>query len=148
MAHKYETEEKIKHFLKFTKTITGNKIQTLRTDNGKEFVNTKVRKLLEDKGVIHETTVPYSPEQNGKAEKDMRTIVEAARTMMQAKKLNKNLWAEAVNTSVYVLNRTSKSKVREKTPFQVWTGKDFDLKSLQIFGSEVYVHTPKEKRQK
>lgn len=109
MSHKSETEEKIRHFLKFAETITGSKIQTLRTDNGLEFVNTRVKKLLEKKGIIHETTVSYSPEQNGKAERNMRTIVEVARTMLQAKRMNKNLWAEAVNTSVYVLNRSSKS---------------------------------------
>lgn len=85
MSHKSETEEKVRHFLKFAETITGNKIQTLRTDNGLEFVNIKIKKLLEKKGIIHETTVSYSPEQNGKAERDMRTIVEAARTMLQAK---------------------------------------------------------------
>lgn len=130
MSHKSETEEKIRHFFKLTETTTGSKIQTLRTDNGREFVNTIVKKLLEEKGIIHETTVSYSLEQNGKAERDMRTIVEAVRTMMQAKRMNKNLWAETVNTSVYVLNRTSKSRVQEITPFQLWTGKDFDLKNL------------------
>jgi len=80
MSHKSETEEKIRHFLKFAETITGSKIQTLRTDNGLEFVNTRVKKLLEKKDIIHETTVSYSPEQNGKAERNMRTIVEVART--------------------------------------------------------------------
>lgn len=107
-----------------------------------------MKKLLKETGVIHETTVSYSPEQNGKAERDMRTIVEASRTMIYAKKLNKYLWGEAVNASVYVLNRTGISRLQEKTPFQVWTGKNFDLKNLQIFGNEVYVHAPKEKRKK
>ena len=148
MSHKSETEEKIRHFLKFAETTTESKIRTLRTDNGKEFVNTRVKRLLEEKGIFHETTVPYSPEQTGKAERDMRTIVEAARTIMQAKGLNKDLWAEAVNTSVYVLNRTSKSRVQGITPFKAWTGKDFDLRNLQVFGTDVYVHIPKEKRKK
>lgn len=148
MKRKSETVGKIKHFLKFTKSTTGNTVRTLRTDNGLEFVNSGVKSLLEDNGVIHETTVPYTPEQNGKAERDMRTIVEAARTMIQAKRLKKDMWAEAVNTTVYVLNRTSKSTVQGKTPFEVWTGKSFDIRSLQIFGTEVYVHIPKEKRKK
>lgn len=47
-----------------------------------------------------------------------------------------------------MLNRTSKSKVPGKTPFQLWTGKDFDPKKLQVFGTEVYVFIPKEKRSK
>lgn len=92
MSHKSETKKNIKHFLKIAKTTTGNKIQTLRTNNGGEFVNASVKKkLLKEKGIIHETMVPYSSQQNGKAKREMRTIVKAAQTIMQAKNLNKNL---------------------------------------------------------
>ena len=52
-----------------------------------------------------------------------------------------------MNTTVYVLNRTSK-KVDEKTPYQIWTRKDFDVNTLRVFGSEVSVHISKVKRNK
>lgn len=58
MSHKSEVEEKVRHFLKFARTVKGNKIRTMRTDNGLEFVNAAMKKLLEETGVIHETTVP------------------------------------------------------------------------------------------
>ncbi|KAK9680351.1 hypothetical protein QE152_g39170 [Popillia japonica] len=51
---------------------------------------------------------------------------EAARTMIHAKKLDKEMWAEAVNTAVYVLNRSSKSNIQGQTPYEVWTGKSWD----------------------
>ena len=78
----------------------------------------------------------------------MRTIVEAARTMLYSKKLSKNLWAEAVNTVVYVLNRTGNSGQEGKTPYELWYNKTPNISHLKLFGSEVYVHIPKEKRRK
>lgn len=56
-----------------------------------------------------ENTASYTPQQNGRAERENRTIFECARTILRAKELPKNLWAEAVSTAVYVLNRTTHS---------------------------------------
>lgn len=67
----------------------------------------------------------------------MRTIVEPARAMLHAKKLNLNLWAEAINSVVYILNRTGTSTVKDKTPFELWHGKKDDFGHFRIFGSEV-----------
>ncbi|CAG9136603.1 unnamed protein product [Plutella xylostella] len=44
--------------------------------------------------------------------------------------------------------RTSKSNETGKTPYETWTGKQFDITGLKIFGNPVYVHVPKEKRRK
>lgn len=69
--------------------------------------------------------------------------------MLCAAGLPKKLWAEAVHTAAYVLNRTSKSNETGKTPYEeAWTGKQFDITGLKIFGNPVYVHVPKEKRTK
>ena len=147
LQEKSDTIHKLKHFIKFCKTFTGNSVKTIRTDNGIEFVNRERAKLFEGEGIIHEKSVSYTSEQNGKIERDMRTVAEAARSMLHAKKLDDHLWAEAVNTTVYVLNRTSK-KVDEKTPYQIWTRKDFDVNTLRVFGNEVSVHIPKVKKKK
>lgn len=53
--------------------------------------------------------VAYTPQRNGKAERKNRKVVEAARTMLANGNLPKSLWTEAVNTAVYVLNRTGTS---------------------------------------
>lgn len=109
-------------------------MKILRSDNGKEYVNSNMQSYLEAKGICLETTSPYCPEQNGKSERDNRTIVESARTMMQAKKLPLNLWAEATNTAVYVLNKTCLGRKDRKTPYEIWHGKKADLSHLRIFG--------------
>lgn len=148
IKNKNETKKCIKDFLNKAENITGNKVTFFRTDNGLEFINKDVKELFSDRGITHQRSVPYTPEQNGKAERDNRTLVEAARTMLHAKNLSKQLWAEAVHTAVFVLNRTGKSKTEGKSPFEVWTNKTFDINTLKVFGIPVVTHIPKEKRVK
>jgi len=78
----------------------------------------------------------------------MQTIVEAARTMLYSKNLSKTLWAEAVNTVGYTINRTGNTGQEGKTPYELWFNKTPDINHLNIFGGEVYAHIPKEKRRK
>lgn len=145
---KDEVKDCIENFLNKAENITGNKVLYFRSDNGLEFVNKQVQQLFSSRGIVHQLTVPYSPEQNGKAERENRTLVEAARTLLCSKNLPKKLWAEAINTATYVLNRTGKSNDSEKTPYESWTGKTFCIHNLYIFGTPVAVHVPKEKRRK
>ncbi|GBP60154.1 Retrovirus-related Pol polyprotein from transposon TNT 1-94 [Eumeta japonica] len=146
-----KTKDEIKHcledFLNRAENVTGNKVKTFRTGNGMEFINKEVKEMCSERGIIHQTTVCYTPEQNGKAERENRTLVEAARTMLHANNLHKKLWAEAVNTAAFVLNRTGKGR-DGKSPFELWTGRSYNIHQLQEFGSPVYAYIPKEKRRK
>ncbi|EZA48751.1 Copia protein, partial [Ooceraea biroi] len=72
-------------------------------------------------GIKLETSAPYVHQQNGQVEREIRTVVECARTMLLAKKLSQRLWADAVHTAVYILNRCITSVSNEKTPFELWT---------------------------
>lgn len=68
--------------------------------------------------------------------------------MVHSNNLDMCLWAEAVNTAVYVLNVTGTSKLKNKTPFELWHGKEAKVNNLKVFGSIVYTHIPKQKRKK
>lgn len=46
---------------------TGHEIKVLRSDNGREYINREFQQHLNSCGIIHETSVPYSPAQNGVA---------------------------------------------------------------------------------
>ncbi|GFV94468.1 integrase catalytic domain-containing protein [Trichonephila clavipes] len=63
--------------------------------------------------------MPYTPQQNGAAERENRIIVECARSNIYAANLPLKLWAEAENTSVYVLNRTWPTSVKDKSPCEL-----------------------------
>ena len=58
------------------------------------------------------------------------------------------MWAEAVNTAAYVLNRTGPTSVDSMTPYELWMGQQAPTKHLKVFGSECFVHVPKQKRRK
>lgn len=135
-------------YLKIVKMDTNFRINIVRSDNGLEFVNLDVKRILDANGICHQLTVPYTPEQNGSAEREMRTIVESARTMLHSKKLPIKLWAEAVNTAVYILNRNGSSSIKGMSPYELWFGKQPDIDHFKIFGSKVYTHIPKQKRKK
>ena len=69
--------------------------------------------------------------------------------MLQAKNLPVKLWAEAINTPAYVLNHTGQSPVAGKSLFELWSKKEpLDICHLKIFGSDCYIHVPKQKRKK
>lgn len=125
---------------------TKKQVKLLVTDNGTEFVNLQLSKWLIDKGINHELTAPYTPEQNGIAERANRTIIEGTRTLLLASQLPVKLWAEAALTVVYTTNRTPSTRDKSKTKYELYFGVKPDVGNLRIFGQYAVVHVPKAKR--
>lgn len=124
------------------------KIKCIRSDNGGEFVSTIFNEFCTGNGIQRQLTCSYTPEQNGVAERANRTIVEKSKCMLFDADLDEKLWAEACNTAAYLMNRTPRVRLHNKTPYEVWTGHKPDVADLRIFGSKVTVHEPKQKRKK
>lgn len=148
LEHKSEVAQCLKDFLKKVQTQLGRGIKRLRTDNGLEFLNAAISGITTEFGIEHETSVVYTPEQNGSAERENRTLEESARTMMHSKGFDKSFWAEAVNSAAFVLNRTGTSSVPRKTPYELWFGRPASRIQSKIFGTTAYAHIPKQKRKK
>ncbi|UYV81023.1 hypothetical protein LAZ67_19002546 [Cordylochernes scorpioides] len=144
---KDEVYEKIKDYVISAHTEFGKNIQTIRTDNGREYVNRQVEDFLNQSGIKHQLTVPYSPAQNGVAEGKNRSLMEMTRCMLFDSGLPQSLWAEAVTTTNYLHNRIP-SKATDKTPFELWTNRKPSLKHLKRFGCKAFAYIPKIKRNK
>lgn len=147
LERKNEAFGAYENFKAMTERQTGRKLKVLRTDNGTEYVNKTFRTSMAKDGVRHEKTCPYTPEQNGVAERMNRTLIEKARSMLNDSRLPKEFWAEAVSTAAYLVNR-SPTRSLQTTPEEAWTGKKPDLQHLRIFGSLALVHVPKQRRKK
>ena len=93
-------------------------------------------------------TVPYTPQQNGVAERKNRSIVGAARAMLHDQSLPFFLWAEACSTAVYVQNRSPHRALGCKTPEEMFTGRKPEIGHFCIFGCLTYSHVPSKKRTK
>ena len=134
-------------FLEQAERQTGRKLKTLRSDNGKEYVNRGFQKRLRERGIRHQTSTEYTPEQNGLAERINRTLVERARCLLFEAKLPKSFWAEAVATAAYLVNR-SPTKGHDLTPEEAWTKRKPNLSHVRVFGAKVMAHVPKQQRRK
>ena len=118
MAQKSEVVDKFAKYKAMMENQFDTKIKCLRTDNGKEFINKKMGMICSNAGIIHQTTIPYTPQQNGLAERMNRTIVERARAMIEHMQVDPEWWAEAVNTAVYITNRLPCAAHPDSTPFR------------------------------
>nr|GFA52809.1 hypothetical protein [Tanacetum cinerariifolium]GFA52829.1 hypothetical protein [Tanacetum cinerariifolium] len=135
---KDETPAVFKKFLKNSQLALKATVRTVRTDNGTEFVNKTLTDLFESVGITHKTSVPQSPLQNGVVERQNRTLMEAARTMLIFAKAPLFLWAEAVASAYYTLNRSLIHTLYGQTYYELLKGKKPDLKYFKVFGSLCY----------
>lgn len=147
IKNKDEVIDCFKEYKELVENQTNMNIKGLRTDNGGEFCNKQFDSFLVKCGIIHQKTNPHTPEQNGMLERLNRTIVEKARCLLFDADLNKSFWAEAVNTAVYLRNRSIASGI-QKTPYEAWHNKKPDVGHIRIFGSDAMVHVPKARRTK
>lgn len=126
---------------------TGHKLKRWRSDRGGEYLNKAMSEWTKERGAVHETTAPYTPEQNGKAERANRTIMEKVNAIMKAADCKPWLWAEAVSTVAYVLNRVARAGAKA-TPHELWCGVRPTVAHLRTFGCRVFVLTPAKLRRK
>lgn len=103
---------------------------------------------MKKEGIKLETNPPYTPPQNGRVEREMRTIVECARSMLYDAETPKKVWAEAVNTAVYILNRTPTTDDKIETPYDKMYNKRPYLNHMKKFGCVAYMHIPESQRVK
>ena len=106
LKSKDEVVCKFKEFTALVERQTGKKLKILRSDNGKEYVCAEMKKFMREKGIKHQLTVQYTPEQNGIAERCNRSLCTKARSMLEDAKLERKFWAEAVNTAVHLKTET------------------------------------------
>ncbi|GKC75404.1 retrovirus-related pol polyprotein from transposon TNT 1-94 [Tanacetum coccineum] len=138
LRSKDETPEVVIKFLKQIQVGLNKTIRYIRTDNGTEFVNKDLTAYYERVSIFHQKTVPRTPQQNGVVERQNRTLVEAARTMLIFSKAPMFLWAEAVATACYTQNRSLIHTLHNKTPYELVHDKKPDLTFFRVFGALCY----------
>ncbi|GJU61922.1 zinc finger, CCHC-type containing protein [Tanacetum coccineum] len=95
--------------------------------------------------IIHETTAPYTPQQNGVAERKNRAIKEMVNSMLSYSGLSEEFWGEAMLTDCYLLNRVP-NKRNKTTPYELWYKKRPNLSYLRVWGYRAVVRLSDPKR--
>ncbi|KAL1918566.1 uncharacterized protein VTP21DRAFT_3226 [Calcarisporiella thermophila] len=148
VASKAQVQDVLKDFIARAEKEAGTEIKAFRSDRGTEFVNNAVAKMLQERGIQHQTTTSYTPESNGAAERANRSILEIVRTLLEQSQVPKELWTEAVRTATLVKNMWPSKPINGKSPYQLWYDKNPDIAQLRTFGCRAYAHIPKTQRSK
>ncbi|KAI3636627.1 hypothetical protein MIR68_005316 [Amoeboaphelidium protococcarum] len=130
---------------------TGEKINTLKCDQGTEFVNQDLKGFCRDYGILLDMVPRYTPQLNGVAERYNRRIVEGVCSMLLSSGLPRRYWGLAVQAYVYVANRVLTSARNaagqlQITPYEVYHGSQPRYNHLRIWGCPVTYFVPKEAR--
>lgn len=131
MKQKSEVSEHFKNYVMRLKTEKGLVVDTLRTDNGGEYVSNELKSWMQHMGIRHEKSAPYTPQQSGVAERYNRTLMECARCIMYGRNVPLLLWAEAVQHANYLKNRVPYKGVKT-TPYESWMGEKPDISHLKV----------------
>ena len=153
MNKKSDVKKLFKDFYTLIENQFQTKINILRTDNGKGFFNQYLGNFLIEKGIQHQSTCPYTPQQNSVSERKNRHLLEVSRALMLSMNVPKYLWGEAVLTAAYLINRVPSRVLNHQTLlnfFKNWFPENWLTTNLplKVFGCTMFVHVPNISRSK
>ncbi|GKA82484.1 retrotransposon protein, putative, ty1-copia subclass [Tanacetum coccineum] len=92
--------------------------------------------LMKHKHEVFETfklTSPYTPQHNRVSERRNQTLLNMVRSMMNLTTLSKSFWGYTLKSAARILNMVPTKNV-ERTPYEIWHGKDLKLSYLRVWG--------------
>jgi hypothetical protein len=113
--------------LRWAQNEFGLRIKKIRSNNGMEFKNSQIEGFLEDEGIKHEFSSPYTP------------LLDMARTMLDEYKTPDRFWVEAINTACYSINQLYLHRILMKTSYELLTGKKPNVSYFRVFGSKCFI---------
>ncbi|GKB15929.1 cysteine-rich receptor-like protein kinase 8 [Tanacetum coccineum] len=133
----------IKTFIHYANTQFNTKVKILRSDNGTEFTNHSLREFLDNKGILHQTSCPNTPQQNGRAERKHKHLLQVARSLHFQAKFPIHLWGYSLLAATYLINRLPSPILNNKSPFETLFNTPPDLTNLKTIGCLAYasIHT-------
>jgi hypothetical protein len=109
-----------------------------KTDGGGEYTSNEFKEFRRVKGITHELTCRDTPQQNARAERMNKTLLEKARCLLFQSGLGMTHWGDAVRTAAYLHNRLCGTRTGKVTPVELAFGHKPDLSHLRVFGCAAY----------
>ena len=143
LKQKSDTAKTLQNFCSMIKRQFNTDIKCFRSDNAKDFCNNELKEFFAYHGIRHETSCPYTPQQNGLAERKIGDIMNKGRTLMFAANMPRNLWGFAILTAVYLINRVPSKGLNMTAPIELLESKFLIVQGEKlkpkIFGCVGYV---------
>jgi hypothetical protein len=141
LKKKNEAGSKLLEAISTLERITGESVQEVQADWGKEFQSNEFQGELRQRGIIAKETAPYHSETNALIEQVNRSIMAIARAATIGAKMPKNTWSDATQWATYTKNRMP-HKTTGKDPIELLLKRDpaAERKNLRKYGEWVWVH--------
>lgn len=119
-------------------TQFNRKVKIVRSDNGTEF--RVLKSFFVEQGIIHQTSMVDTPQQNGHVERKHRYILNVAPALRFQANLPIEFWGECVLTVGYLINRTPSIIHKGKSPYEILFGQTPTYSHIRTFGCLCYAH--------
>ncbi|XP_074327385.1 uncharacterized protein LOC141665303 [Apium graveolens] len=124
------------------------KIKCIRSDNAPEFSDPSCTIFYSSQGIVQQKTCVYRPQQNARAERKHRHILEVARSLRLQSGIPLSHWGDLVMTAVYLINRLPTPVLQNKTPYEMLYNEPADYNNLRAFGCLVFAPNPNQSADK
>ena len=148
LKEKSEATNTILYFLKYLDNHYNNKVKFFKSDNGREFNNSKIKKYCRRNGIKKIFSPPYNPENNGIAERFNQTIVNSVKTLLYWAKLSLDFWSFAIIYANHLYNITPRSSISNLIPNEIFYNKKVDLSKIKVFGCKSFYNNIQNKKSK
>ena len=151
--HLLTTKDQVLDAWEFTRrhweTKFSQHVKEFQLDNGGKFINSTFISALDAAGISHHLSVPYMHQQNGIAERVIRTIEGHLLAMLHLAGLPQTYWGEAALTAAYLHNCTESHALPPgRTPYEMLHGQHPNLSHLHVWGCHAFAHIPLEMQAK
>lgn len=143
LPSKHHVCSTVQIFNSYVNTQFQTKIKVIRSDNGTEFLNQSFLNFTQRHGIIHQTSCPYTPQQNARVERKHRHLLEMARSIYFQANFPIHLWGYCILASTYLIDRLPSRVLNYKSPYEVLYNTEPNLEHLRVIGCQahVYKHT-------
>ncbi|KAK2375797.1 putative mitochondrial protein [Trifolium repens] len=138
MKTKSEARQHVQNFIIFAETQHNCSVNSIRTDNGPEFI---MPTYYASKGILHQSSCVETPQQNGRVERKHQQILNIGRALLIQSNLPKSFWSYAVSHAIYIMNRVPTPVLKNKSPYLLLYQVEPDMSSLKVFGSLAFAST-------
>jgi transposase InsO family protein len=97
-------------------------------------VSKEFQEYLKNKGILSQRSCPYTPQQNGVAERKNRHLLDVVRTLLIDSSVPTRFWVEALSTIVHLINRLPSQVLNFASPYSILFGVIPEYDSLHVLG--------------
>ena len=138
LKHKSDAFSTFKQFKTMAEKHYQSSIHFLKTDCGGEFTSNEFNSFCANTGIIHHLTCPYTPQQNGVAERKHRHLVQCTLALLSQSGLSLSYWSYALATATHLINKLPTPLLNMSSPWEQLHNVKPTFSYLKTFGCKCF----------